>query len=67
MTIAALSQLEANDDALRMKSLQAIAAACDPERLTPRKCVGCAGFDEDPAHCAACYAELYPRADRGSL
>lgn len=67
MTIAALSQLEANDDALTAVSLQAIADACAPDRLQPRKCVGCLGFDEDPAHCAECYARLYPRADRGSF
>lgn len=61
MTIAASSQLEVNDDVLQPVSLQAIADACAPDRCVPRKCVGCVGFDEDPAHCAACYAELYPR------
>jgi len=38
--------------------LSDIAAAADPERLLPRKCVGCTQTDLD--RCKACYRTLYP-------
>lgn len=43
-----------------VKAIQAIAAAADPERVT-RPCVGCFVVFQDPANCARCYANLYPR------
>ena len=41
--------------------LAEVAAAVDPERCMVRKCVGCTTFDDNPAECGRCYAELYGR------
>lgn len=65
MKIADSSQTEVEERPL--VSIHEIAEACAPDRVMPRKCVGCIGFDEDPDHCATCYANLYPRGSRGSL
>lgn len=42
-----------------------IAAACTPDRLMVRKCVGCLTFEVNPYECARCYAQLYPRCGYG--
>ena len=57
-----LSPTEVQAEERPLLTIAAIADLCAPDRLTPRKCVGCVGFDENPDHCADCYAQLYPRA-----